>query len=398
MPDAALVWSPDLLRYNFGPGHPMSPARLDLTHVLAEELGLLSPDLVRVIEPAAVTDDELGAVHQADYVSAVRSAQESGTRAPRMGLGLEDNPVFDQIHTASSRIVGSTLAAARAVWAGEARRAFSPAGGMHHAMPGAASGFCVYNDLALAIRDLKARGAGRVVYVDLDAHHGDGVERVFWDDPDVLTISVHEHPTTLFPGTGYPQDVGGPGAHGSAVNVALPAGTGDAQWLRAVEAVVSPLVAAFAPDLLVSQHGCDSHAHDPLTGLSLSVDAQRRGAMLLSELAEDHAHGRWVAAGGGGYEIFNVVPRAWCHVLAVLEGRPVPLGTPTPPGWRARVAEIDDRPVASTMSDVGRLGEREVTDDFRPFEEGYDPADPVDRAIIATRRAVFPDHGLDPLP
>jgi acetoin utilization protein AcuC len=398
MPDAALVWSPDLTQYNFGPGHPMSPARLNLTHALAEELGLTSPDRVRVIEPVAVTEDELLAVHSEDYVAAVRDAQETGAHAHRMGLGLEDNPVFDQIHTASARIVGSTLAAARAVWSGESRRAFSPAGGMHHAMPAAASGFCVYNDLALAIRDLRSRGAGRVVYVDLDAHHGDGVERVFWDDPDVLTISVHEHPTTLFPGTGYPQDVGGPGARGSAVNVALPAGTGDAQWLRAVDAVVSPLVQAFAPDVVVSQHGCDSHAHDPLTGLSLSVDAQRRAALVVAELADRHAEGRWVAAGGGGYEIFNVVPRAWCHVLAIVEGRPVALETPTPPDWRTQVAAIDDMPVATSMSDVGRLGTREVTETFRPFAEGYDPADPVDRAIIATRRAVFPDHGLDPLP
>jgi acetoin utilization protein AcuC len=182
------------------------------------------------------------------------------------------------------------------------------------------------------------------------------------------------------------------------VNVALPAGTGDAQWLRAVDAVVSPLVQAFAPDVVVSQHGCDSHAHDPLTGLSLSVDAQRRAALVVAELADRHAEGRWVAAGGGGYEIFNVVPRAWCHVLAIVEGRPVALETPTPPDWRTQVAAIDDMPVATSMSDVGRLGTREVTETFRPFAEGYDPADPVDRAIIATRRAVFPDHGLDPLP
>ncbi|MGO1509193.1 MAG: acetoin utilization protein AcuC [Actinomycetaceae bacterium] len=403
------MWSPDLVGYNFGVGHPMTPLRLHLAHELAGGLGLLDPGRVQVLPPDDCDDALLGSVHSAAYVEAVRAAETDGRADATKGLGGDDNPVFGAMHTASARIVGSTVAAARAVWEGRAARAFSMAGGMHHAMPGHASGFCVYNDVAVAIRELRAAGAGRIVYVDVDAHHGDGVERVFWDDPDVVTVSIHEHPSSLFPGTGYPQDVGGPGARGSAVNVALQAGTGDAQWLRALEAVAGPIVEAVRPDVLVTQHGCDSHGRDPLTNLSVSVDAQRAAALYLAGLAEEHAGGRWVATGGGGYEVVNVVPRAWCHVLAVVSGEPLPLGTPVPEDWREMVHDLAEGAIATTMSDADPYavpgvdpgasgGNASVSgEQAGRFAEGYDPEDPVDRAILATRRAVFPEHGLDPL-
>jgi acetoin utilization protein AcuC len=254
-------------------------------------------------------------------------------------------------------------------------------------MPGAASGFCVYNDPAVAIAWLLEQGGERIAYVDVDVHHGDGVERAFWDEPRVLTVSMHESGRYLFPGTGFAQDVGGPTADGSAVNVALPPGTTDAGWLRAFHAVVPPLLAEFRPQVLVTQHGCDSHVLDPLAHLGLTVDGQRASYLMLHELAHQHAEGRWVACGGGGYELAEVVPRAWTHLLAVAAGSPLDPETDVPEGWREYVVER-----------YGLTAPRRMTDGGAPtwadWHDGYDPADPVDRAVLATQRAVFPSHGL----
>lgn len=386
MPKPLLPWSEDFLEYNFGAGHPMAPLRLALTYQLLEDLGLLDGFAVEPV--AEATEAELLRVHGAQYLAAVRAAGR-GVPDPARGLGAEDNPIFGQIHEAGARIAGSTLAAARAVWEGRAPRALSLAGGMHHAMADRASGFCVFNDVAVAIAALLDAGAERVAYVDLDAHHGDGVERIFWDDPRVLTVSVHQHPGTLFPGTGYAQDIGGPRARGMAVNVALQPETGDAAWLRVLDAVVPPLLEEFEPQILITQHGCDSHALDPLAQLAVSVDAQRRAALLMSELATAHAGGRWVATGGGGYEIVSVVPRVWANLAAVVADRPLALDAAVPEAWRRRVGTLVDVEIPTV------LGEG-VGDDFRPWAAGYNPDDPVDRAVMATRGAVFPHHGLDP--
>lgn len=386
MPKPLLPWSEEFLEYNFGAGHPMAPLRLALTHQLLADLGVLDDFAVEPVTEA--TEVELLRVHEADYLAAVRAAGH-GVADPARGLGAEDNPIFGQIHEAGARIAGATLAAALAVWEGRAPRALSLAGGMHHAMADRASGFCVFNDVAVAIAALLDAGAQRVAYVDLDAHHGDGVERIFWDDPRVLTVSVHQHPGTLFPGTGYAQDIGGPQARGTAVNVALQPETGDGAWLRVLDAVVPPLLEEFEPQILITQHGCDSHPLDPLAQLAVSVDAQRRAALLMSELAAAHTGGRWVATGGGGYEIVTVVPRVWAHLAAVVAGRPLGLDAAVPEVWRRRVGEVVDGAVPTRFTDG-------VGDDFRAWAGGYDPDDAVDRAIMATRGAVFPHHGLDP--
>jgi acetoin utilization protein AcuC len=306
------------------------------------------------------------------------------------GLGTPDNPVFTGMHEASALVAGATLAAA-AVWQGRAQHAVSVAGGLHHAMRASASGFCVYNDPAIAIRWLLAAGAERIAYVDVDVHHGDGVQAAFYDDPRVLTVSLHEHPMTLFPGTGLPAETGGPGAEGTAVNVALPAGTGDAAWLRAFDAVVPPLLRAFRPQILVSQHGCDSHRLDPLAHLELTVDGQRTAQAWLHQLAHETAHGRWVLTGGGGYELVQVVPRTWTHLLAEAAGRPLDPAAATPPQWRELARDRTGMRAPETMTDGAAAS-------FSPFSAGYDPADGADRAIMATRNAVFPLHGLLPSP
>jgi acetoin utilization protein AcuC len=388
-----LAWDDAFLGYDFGPAHPMSPLRLELTERLVRDLGLLGHAGVQVVGADPAPDDVLLTVHTAEYLAAVKAASgkdpEVDGRIARAGLGTEDVPVFFGMHDASATIAAGSRDVALAVWAGEAAHGVNFAGGLHHAMPDRASGFCVYNDLAVAIRALLDAGARRVVYVDVDVHHGDGVERVFWDDPRVLTISLHETGRVLFPGTGEPSDIGGPTASGDAVNVAFPPGTGDAAWLRGFHAVVPPLVRSFDPDVLVTQHGCDSHALDPLAHLALSLDCQRASYEALHELAHETAGGRWVAAGGGGYEIIDVVPRAWAHLVAIAAHQPVAPDTAVPDGWRAYVQERFGRPGQSRMTD-GRDAS------YTPWARGHDPADAVDRAVMATRKAVFPLHGLDP--
>jgi acetoin utilization protein AcuC len=385
-----VVWDDAFLDYDFGPLHPLAPVRIDLTIRLARELGVLDLPGVNVAAAPVASDDLLATVHDRRYIEAVRRASIAPhDPEPAWGLGTSDNPTFAGMHEASAHVVGASVQCAEQVWSGRSEHAVNIAGGLHHAMAGSASGFCVYNDPAVAIRRLLDLGAERVAYVDVDVHHGDGVEAIFWDEPRVLTISVHESGRELFPGTGWPADVGGNGAKGAAVNLALPSGTGDAGWLRAFHAVVPPLLEEFAPDVLVTQHGCDSHALDPLAHLALSVDAQRASMVALHELAHRCASGRWIALGGGGYEVVQVVPRAWTHLLAELAGRPVDPGRETPQVWRDHVAHRLGRPAPASMTD-GRDAS------YQPWSGGSDPADPLDRSVQATRTAVFPLHGLDP--
>ncbi|MBD5785530.1 acetoin utilization protein AcuC [Cellulosimicrobium terreum] len=387
MPSTSCVaWSPDLLRYDFGPGHPMAPTRLDLTMRLVGALGLLDAPGVRVVEPVPAADEVLGLVHDADYVAAVRAASEHGTPDPQRGLGTEDDPVFPGMHEAAARIVDGSWQAAGLIGSGAVTHAVNVAGGMHHAKAGAASGFCVYNDAALAIRRLLDDGAERVAYVDLDAHHGDGVEEIFWDDPRVLTVSVHQSGTTLFPGTGHAADVGGPAAQGSAVNVALPPRTDGARWLRAVDAVVLPVLRAFRPTVLVTQHGCDAHGDDPLSDLDVSVAAQRTAAAWMHDVAHEVADGRWLALGGGGYAVSRVVPMVWSSVVGEVVHAPVAAGTVVPADWREVVRDLDDCPAPEAFDALLAP---------RLWRDGFDPDDAVDRAVAATRRAVFPLLGLD---
>jgi acetoin utilization protein AcuC len=391
---ACVVFDASLTDYDFGPDHPMAPVRVDLTMRLADSLGVLAGNgrgLRRVDAPVA-TDDLIATVHTPRYIEAVKRVSAHPERVDQeAGLGTEDNPVFAGMHRASAHIVGASVEAARRVWSGEVLHAVNIAGGLHHAMPERTSGFCVYNDVAVAIRWLLDHGARKVAYVDVDVHHGDGVEAIFYDDPRVLTISLHETGQMLFPGTGFPRDTGGPDAPGSAVNVALPPGTNDGGWLRAFHAVVPPLVREFAPDILVTQGGCDSHIEDPLAHLMLTVDGQRAAQLALHDLAHEVCGGKWLATGGGGYAVVDVVPRTWSHLLAIVAGAPLDPTTPTPEDWREHVRIRMGRTAPFRLTD-GRVPE------YRDWAEGYDPSSWLDRAIHATREAAFPLNGLDYLP
>jgi acetoin utilization protein AcuC len=246
----------------------------------------------------------------------------------------------------------------------------------------------VYNDCAVAIARMLDAGIERVAYIDTDVHHGDGVQAAFYDDPRVLTISIHQDPRTLWPGTGYPRELGTGAAEGSAVNLPLLPGTGDGMWLRAFNAVVPSLIAAFAPTVLVTQCGVDSHRTDPLADLGLTVDGHRAIYRTLRELAIRHTNGKWLAMGGGGYDLVRVVPRSWTHLLATALDRDVEPTTALPREW-LDVAErvAPGLALPSTMTEDADVG-------FESWGGGTD--EPVDVAIRDTRRAVFPLHGLDP--
>lgn len=374
-----LIHAEELTKYDFGPEHVMAPGRVQKTISLARQLGVL--DRLDVVPPPPIDLAVLRRVHTEDYIAAV----QAGVANAAYGLGTTDNPVFENMHEVSALVAMATLEAARAVHSGETLRAANISGGWHHALPAATSGFCVYNDLAVAIAWLLDQGVERIAYVDVDVHHGDGVQEIFYDDPRVLTVSLHETPACLFPGTGYPGEIGGPGAEGTAVNVALPPGTGDAGWLRAFHAIVPDVLRAFKPQILITQHGCDSHEHDPLADLNLSVDGQLAAALALADLADELTEGRWVATGGGGYAIVHVVPRAFTHLLGVVSGEPVEPSTPTPLAWRQEIGQF----APLTMSDNADIS-------FVPFDNGISPESRLDQAILATRRAVYPDLGLDP--
>ena len=388
-----VVWDPAMLGYDLGGAHPLHPLRWELTWSLARSLGVL--DGVEQFAPTPATDAELAGVHTPAYIAAVRAASGPVDRGVRdgfgHGLGTPDNPIFPGMHDSAALIAGGSIAAARAIADGRVDRAINIAGGLHHAMPDRASGFCVYNDAALAIRTLLDCGVGRVAYVDVDVHHGDGVQAVFYEDPRVLTISIHESPVTLWPGTGWPRETGAGTAQGTAVNLPVPAGTGDAGWLRAFGAVVPAVLRAFRPEVLVTQHGADSHEEDPLADLRLSVDGHRQTYRALRELATQLTGGRWLALGGGGYSLVRVVPRSWTHLLAAVTGADLDPRTATPTGWRAQAAAA--RPQARIPLDLtdGQPDGIEVTAWAGETEQAVDPA------VAQVRTAVFPHYRLDPV-
>ena len=389
MSDAvSVVWDDAYLGYTWGGDHPMHPVRLDLTMRLADTLGVLNGPRIQVVRPETAGDDLLTLVHDPEYIDAVRRAPADPTGVGH-GLGTADNPVFEGIYDSSALIAGGSVTAARLIHEGKAQHAVNIAGGMHHAMRDAASGFCVFNDAAIAIAWLLGQGYRRIAYVDLDVHHGDGVQAAFWSDPRVLTVSIHQTPLTLFPGTGYAEETGDPvKAPGSAVNLALPNGTDDSGWLRAFHAVVPGVVRAFAPQILVTQCGCDTHHEDPMADLGLTVDGQRAAYKAMHELAHEVCEGKWLTLGGGGYGLVRCVPRAWTHLIAEAAGTPVPPSTAIPDSWARDVLSQGLRiEPPGSMTEGGWTGFTR----WDPFTENR-----VDRAITRTRTAAYPLFGLDP--
>ena len=342
-----LVFGPRSLTYNFGSAHPLSPRRfgpgIDLLRAVGAEPGLA---------PEPASDGELEWLHAPEYIGTVKrfSADPNGPRDA--GIGPGDDPAFAGMHEAAATVAGGSIRAIEAILRGDVEHAYQPGGGLHHAMRSRASGFCIYNDVALAIARARHDGL-RVLYVDLDVHHGDGVQALHAADPGVLTISFHESGESLFPGTGFVHELGEGTAAGTSVNVPLEPFSTAETWLAAVRAVVPPLVAAFGPDLVVSQHGSDGHVWDPLAHLSLTTTAMGEAARLVDRIAHRYAGGRWLATGGGGYAVYRVVPRAWALTWLAAAHREAPRLLPE--DWRARwagdAARWNDSPLPGGFED-----------------------------------------------
>jgi acetoin utilization protein AcuC len=322
--------------YGFGGEHPFNPLRLRLTLELCEELQLLEDYPFVGSDPA--NEEDLTTVHSLNYVRRVQWAgrgMEALSDLLDYGLGTGDNPIFPDMHEACARVVGGVLAACRLVVGGEAVHALCVSGGLHHALRSRASGFCVYNDAGVAIARLKQEYPGiRVAYLDTDAHHGDGVQWMFYDDPEVLTVSMHESGRYLFPGTGGVEEKGRDGGVGYSINVPLEPYTDDESWISCFEVVVPEVLRAFGPDLILSQNGCDGHKLDPLTHLSATTRLYEHVPHRVHDLAHELCEGRWVATGGGGYDIWRVVPRAWTALWAAVSHQEPP--EKVPEGWLAK--------------------------------------------------------------
>ena len=328
---ACLVDPRSLMRFDFGASHPFKIHRLGLTFELIEAYGLTELENVSLIEPREATEEEACVFHSQGYLETLRLAS-SGMWVPNLfahGLGSGDNPVFPEIYDWAMSVAGGSIDGAKAILDGRAKRAFNMTGGLHHAMPSRASGFCHINDAVLAIHEL-LRAGKRVAYVDIDAHHGDGVEHAFYSRNDVLTISMHQSGYTIFPGSGFVEDTGDSAGAGFAVNVPLMPGAGDAAYDKGMEEVILPALEAYRPDVLTTQLGADAIVGDALASLQVSLRCFERCVDAFRKLDLP-----WLAFGGGGYNVGNVV-RAWTLSWARMIEAELPDEIPS--GWMTAAA------------------------------------------------------------
>ena len=383
-----LVYKPRLAEYRFSDSHPLRPERFVLAVELMRAWRLIcdpdaeNPSCATLVDSEPASYSDLLAVHTDSYVEAVRAAGANpGAWSGGFGIGPGDTPAFAHMHEISAEIAGATIRALTDVVEGHCQRSFSPAGGLHHAHRDRASGFCVYNDPAIAIcHTLAVHPEMRIAYVDVDVHHGDGVQDVFCDHSNVLTVSVHESGRFLFPGTGRIVEMGAGEGASFAVNLPLAPGAGDDSYGIAFEAVIAPAVRAFSPDVIVAQLGADSHRADPLAHLDTTVWGQYHIATRMVALADEVCDGRIAATGGGGYDSFSAVPRAWACALAALLGVPVP--EELPDSWRMLAVEAAERAGIRLHLPISTFGEVEAP---KQPEWGGDPLGETERAIVRLR-------------
>ena len=316
-----LVYTKEYQKYNFGKDHPLRPLRLKLTYSLMDKLKLLENERLDILEPQMATREELERVHSPKYIDIVKKLSENPNDksiSPYIyGLGPGDNPIFGGMYEASALISGASIIAVDKVWnEEEIKIAFNPAGGLHHAMRDKASGFCIFNDIAVSIQHLKTLKKDiRIAYVDIDCHHGDGVQWLFYDDPNVLTISYHQDGRFLFPGTGFINETGEGEGNGYSINFPLIPGTNNKSFIKLFRKTVPKLLEAYEPDILITQLGVDTYFDDPLTQMGFSLSIYKDIAQTMKTCAKEYCQDKWVAFGGGGY-LISVVPRAWSIFLA----------------------------------------------------------------------------------
>ncbi|GAA0600589.1 acetoin utilization protein AcuC [Virgibacillus siamensis] len=317
---SVFVFSNAFLNYHFHADHPFNQKRVLLSKTLLEHSGLLEKN--DIIQPRLATVDELSLFHDLSFIETVKKAgsgELGSDEGFEYGLGTEDTPIFNGMHEASSYLVGGTLAAVDYVLQGKAEHALNLGGGLHHGFKRKASGFCIYNDGAVALKYIRKKYGLRALYIDTDAHHGDGVQWAFYDDPNVCTLSVHETGRYLFPGTGNVNERGIKAGHGYSFNLPIDAFTEDESFLQVYEAALKNIAAYFKPDVIVTQNGADAHTYDPLTHLCSTMKTYEKIPQLAHEIAHKYCDGRWIALGGGGYDMWRVVPRAWAQVWSVMK-------------------------------------------------------------------------------
>ncbi|GAC1507162.1 MAG: acetoin utilization protein AcuC [Candidatus Dormibacteraceae bacterium] len=357
----ALIYGDELMKHRLSDQHPLQPIRVKLAVDLIRSTGLI--ECAHLLPPRQATIDELALVHSRDYIDIVQKLSDPVQRSrvqphdiDAAGFASADNPISDALHEGASLVVGASMVGAQAVQSGVALHVFSPSGGLHHAQRERASGFCTYNDAAVACQWLKQQGH-RVAYVDVDVHHGDGVEDIFQSDPDVLTISLHESGRYLFPGTGFPGDCGVGAGRGSAANLPFLPYTWDEPWLEGFERVVPALLRRFKPTVLVTQDGCDTHYLDPLAHLAATTRIWPRVGKVFHDLAHELCDGRWLALGGGGYAIYEVVPRAWTLLFAEMVERPDLAAEVNDLSTAVPQKEAQERVWSALRKDLTHLGE-----------------------------------------
>ncbi len=323
---SAFIYTDAYLNYDYGPMHPLRVVRLKLTFELIKAYGLFDLPSIQFLPTVKASREDLALFHSEEYLQVLKLASDGHLRGDAYvyGLGPGDNPIFPGLFDWSLLITGATLQAVDFVAEGKGEVAFNIAGGLHHAMRSRASGFCYTNDPVIGIIRLLNRGM-RVAYIDLDAHHGDGVQQAFYETDQVLTISLHESGYSLFPGTGFEYEIGKGRGEGFSVNLPFPAYADDDNYLWAFDEVVPELIEYFSPDIIVTQLGVDALENDPLTHLHLSLFAYEKVLRRIKALAP-----RWVALGGGGYDLSNVA-RAWTLAWAIMNG--VELGEELPSSY-----------------------------------------------------------------
>ena len=317
---SAFVFSHAILRYRFHAEHPFNQKRILLTKDLLEQMNVLTKR--EVVKPRVATENELALFHSKTYIDVVKRASNgniSAEEGKQFGLGTEDTPIFPDMHEASRLLVGGSLTAVDAVLNGEYQHALNLGGGLHHGFKRRASGFCIYNDGAIAIKYIREKFNLKVLYIDTDAHHGDGVQEAFYDDPNVCTVSIHETGRYLFPGTGNVNERGLKEGYGYSFNIPLDAYTQDESFIHLYESALTKIAAFFKPDIIVTQNGVDAHVYDPLTHLCSTLKTFERIPLFAHELAHQYCGGKWIALGGGGYDIWRVVPRAWAQIWSVMK-------------------------------------------------------------------------------
>jgi acetoin utilization protein AcuC len=333
MRNAAFIYSQEQQSYRFSSDHPFNQKRLDLTYDLLNKCNAIQNE--DLFTPRMATEEELLLIHDKDYVNAVKLASIGELKtsiATNYGIGTDDTPMFPNMHEAASLLVGGTLTAVDLVMQGKYLHACNLSGGLHHGFKGRASGFCIYNDSSIAIEYMRKNYNARVLYVDTDAHHGDGVQWAFYDDHDVCTLSIHETGRFLFPGTGNINERGSGKGYGYSVNIPVDAFTEDESWLHAYRTSLREVAEFFKPDVIITQNGADSHYYDPLTHLCSTIEIYREIPKLAHEIAHDFCEGKWIAVGGGGYDIWRVVPRAWSMLWLEMSENRIANG-PLPEAW-----------------------------------------------------------------